>query len=163
LNTPDDIADGLSVNTDEVLGDELYRENVLDHYKHPHNKRSIPNGLAQHGVNPFCGDELTVFLDIQGDVIRDVAFTGTGCAISVAAMSMLTELLRGKQIATIRGMGQDDVIAMLGIPIGAVRMKCAMLGLRTTQRALDGSTEGLRERSSKESIEKSSGGRDGAA
>jgi len=122
---------------------ELYRENIIDHYRNPHNKRRLENPTAcKHDVNPSCGDTITVHLLLEDGEdkgnrrIIDVGFDGKGCAISQAAMSMLTDKLRGMASEEVSRMTQQDILMMLGIPIGIVRMKCAMLGLRTTQSAI---------------------------
>lgn len=129
----DDPLASSNLNSDELL----YRENILDHYKHPHNKRVIENATCTHaGKNPMCGDAIVVQVVISNGAVADIAFTGSGCAISQAAVSILTGEIRGKNIEEIRSLQPEDVVKMLGIPISAVRMKCAMLGLRTTQEAL---------------------------
>lgn len=124
---------------DGQLSDEqqMYKENILDHYKHPHNKRVVSDSTyVLAGRNPLCGDAITVYVTVRDGSIEDVAFEGAGCAISQASMSMLTDELKGKTLERLAAMGQDDIVTMLGIPIGPVRMKCAMLGLRTTQEAV---------------------------
>jgi len=116
---------------------EIYKENILDHYKRPRNRRVMQNPtLVEHGLNPSCGDQFDVYLRLEDDCIAEVSFIGGGCAISQASMSMLTELLKGKRPDEVVALGRDYVVEMLGIPIGPVRMKCAMLGLRTTQSAI---------------------------
>ena len=121
---------------------EIYRENILDHYKHPRNKRTInaDGCLRQDGRNPSCGDNIIVSLLVDGNIVRDAAFEGSGCAISQASASMLTEFIVGKTPAQVLALDRDDIVAMLGIPIGPVRMKCALLGLRTAQAALENKT-----------------------
>lgn len=114
----------------------IYRENILDHYKHPRNKHALQDAVKHQERNPLCGDTITAYLKIQEGRIVDVGFEGNGCAISQASMSMLTERLKGMTLEEIKRLGQAQVTEMLGIPIGIVRMKCAMLGLRTTQEAI---------------------------
>jgi nitrogen fixation NifU-like protein len=116
---------------------QLYKENILDHYKRPRNKRVLENATVTHaGRNPLCGDVITVSLVLENDVVVDVAFQGAGCAVSQASMSMLSDDIKGKSIDAVRALGKDDIVALLGIPIGPVRLKCALLGLRTTQDAI---------------------------
>lgn len=116
---------------------QLYKENILDHYKHPRNKRVMEAPTCSRAArNPLCGDAITVSLRIDDGVVADIAFQGTGCAVSQAAMSLLTERVKGLCVADVLALGPDDIVSMLGIPIGPVRMKCAMLGLRTTQDAI---------------------------
>jgi nitrogen fixation NifU-like protein len=81
-------------------------------------------------MNPLCGDKLRIDLQIEDGMITDVGFTGRGCAISQAAASMLTEEIKGKSVAEVRALSKDDVLDLLGIPIGYARLKCALLGLK---------------------------------
>ena len=119
--------------TEEQL---IYKENILDHYKHPHNKKHIDNPTKkQSGVNPSCGDSIDVSLVIKDGKIVDIGYRGNGCAISQASMSMLSDKVIGMTAEEVQHLQKDDVLELLGIPIGIVRMKCALLGLRTTQRA----------------------------
>lgn len=140
MNRPDASEIGEGDLTEEQL---IYKENILDHYKHPHNKRTIDAPSAQHhDSNPLCGDTITMQLKMEGGRIIDASFEGKGCAISQASASMLTERLRGMGIDEAKALGQGHITAMLGIPVGIVRMKCAMLALRTTQKAIDGMAGG---------------------
>ena len=114
--------------------EELYKENILDHYKHPHNKQMVTNYTCTHKeFNPLCGDEITIFLSIKNDTISDVSFWGNGCAISQAATSMLTDFIKGKTIEKIKHLGPWDVFNLLGIRISHTRNKCALLCLKTIQ------------------------------
>lgn len=111
--------------------DDLYRENIIDHYRHPRNKGHLEQPDIQfHDVNPFCGDEITIEVKLDGDRIADVAFEGKGCAISQASASMLTEEIVGMSLEEVKALDKDFILDMLGIPIGPVRMKCALLSLK---------------------------------
>ncbi|MBI2651129.1 SUF system NifU family Fe-S cluster assembly protein [Candidatus Woesearchaeota archaeon] len=117
-------------------GEGIYRENILDHYKHPHNKGIIENADIKFTENnPFCGDVITVTIKLKNHktdgmkLIDDIKFTGSGCAISQAAASMLTEKIKGKSLKQIKNIQRDNIVNMLGIKIGVVRTKCAMLCL----------------------------------
>ena len=79
--------------------DELYQEVILDHNRRPRNFRTIEEGRHAEGYNPLCGDRLTVYLRIQGDRIQDASFQGSGCAISKASASLMTDIVKGKTIA----------------------------------------------------------------
>lgn len=112
--------------------DDLYQQNILDHWKNPRNSGRIEQPTVSHDeVNPLCGDKLHFDLLVEDEVITDVRFTGRGCAISQAAASMLTELVKGKSLAEAKRIGKEEMLELLGIPIGYTRLKCALLGLKT--------------------------------
>jgi nitrogen fixation NifU-like protein len=117
--------------------DQLYREVILDHYKNPrgHGLLDEPDGVAE-GQNPLCGDEVTVSVRFDGDVIADVGFEGRGCAISQAATSMLTELVVGRTADEVARMDREELLEEIGIPLSPVRLKCAILGFGTLKVAL---------------------------
>jgi nitrogen fixation NifU-like protein len=120
-----------------VSFDEMYREVILDHYKNPRGHGIIPDADAEaEGQNPLCGDEVSIFVQFDGDVIDDVKFRGRGCAISQAATSMLTELVRGRTAEEVAAMSKDELLEEVGIPLTPVRLKCALLGLSTLKLAL---------------------------
>ncbi len=121
--------------------DDLYRDEILEHYRRPHNFGTLPSPDATYeGYNPLCGDRITLMLGIRDDVIQDVAFTGRGCAISQASASMLTDQLRGKPLTEVARLTNEDVLDELGIEISPARLKCALLSLDTLRHALDGRT-----------------------
>jgi nitrogen fixation protein NifU and related proteins len=117
--------------------DELYREQILEHYKRPHNFGRLEEAdLEFEDSNPFCGDEQHVMLRLDGDGrVAEVAFEGQGCAISTAATSLLTDELVGKTREELLRLPKDFVLDLLGIEISATRMKCAMLGLKVVKSA----------------------------
>ena len=117
--------------------DQLYREVILDHYKNPrsHGLLDEPDAQAE-GQNPLCGDEVTVSVRFDGDTIGDVGFEGRGCAISQAATSMLTELVRGRSADEVARMPKEELLDEIGIPLTPVRLKCAILGLGVLKVAL---------------------------
>ena len=91
-----------------------------------------------HEDNPLCGDELTLQLFVEQDRVKDVKFSGKGCAISIASASLLTEEIKGKSLPEVRKLSGDDIVKMLGIPLGPVRMKCALLCFDALLHALGG-------------------------
>jgi nitrogen fixation NifU-like protein len=120
--------------------DDLYRDEILEHYRRPHNFGTLPNPDASYeGSNPLCGDRITLMLEIGNDgTVTDVAFTGRGCAISQASASLLTDEIRGKSLGEVAQLGNQDVLDALGIEISPARLKCALLSVDTLRRALAG-------------------------
>jgi nitrogen fixation NifU-like protein len=118
--------------------EQLYREVILDHYKSPRNHGLLdPCDATADGTNPLCGDEVTVTVRFgAGDVIEEVGFEGQGCAISQAATSMLTELVKGRTALEVAAMPKDELLEEVGIPLTPVRLKCAILGLGVLKVAL---------------------------
>ncbi|HET7171458.1 MAG TPA: SUF system NifU family Fe-S cluster assembly protein [Gaiellales bacterium] len=117
--------------------DDFYRENILDHYKNPRNSGHLDHPTASaEGVNPLCGDELAVELEIEDDTVQDVRFNGRGCAISQAAASMISDVVKGKTVAEVRALGSEDVLEELGIPLSPIRLKCALLSVNVLRVAL---------------------------
>ena len=117
--------------------DELYRDQILEHYKRPHNFGRLEEfDLDYEDNNPFCGDEQHVFIRLGEDgKVAEVSFEGKGCAISTAATSLLTDELQGKTREELLILPKEFVLDLLGIDISATRMKCAMLGLKVTKSA----------------------------
>ena len=118
------------------MGSDMYRQQILDHYKNPRNYGDLETPTFSHGGhNPSCGDELEfdVKLAEDGETIEAVAFTGDGCAISQASASMLSERLPGMTLAEVEAMDRDDVLEMLGVDISPMRIKCAVLAEKVAQ------------------------------
>ena len=117
--------------------DELYRDQILEHYKRPHNFGPLEEfDLEFEDSNPFCGDEQHVGIKLDGDDrVVEIRFEGKGCAISTAATSMLTEELAGKTREELLRLDKGFVLDLLGIDISATRMKCALLGLKVVKGA----------------------------
>jgi nitrogen fixation NifU-like protein len=112
--------------------DDLYRENILDHYKHPRNRGTIESpDITYEDSNPLCGDRLRMDLKVKDGRIDQVRFSGTGCSISQAAASMLCEEIEGKTLEEAKKISRDDMLEMLGIELGPVRLKCGLLALKT--------------------------------
>jgi nitrogen fixation NifU-like protein len=119
------------------MDEQLYREYILEHYKHPHNHGSLDHAdMEAHDLNPLCGDELTFQLALDEDgKVKEVAFDGHGCAISQASASMLSDELKGLSAEELIKLDHNTVLELLGIDISATRMKCAMLSLKVVKAA----------------------------
>ncbi|HLD02547.1 MAG TPA: SUF system NifU family Fe-S cluster assembly protein [Candidatus Nanoarchaeia archaeon] len=117
--------------------EQMYQEQILDHYKNPRNSGSLQNpDIKYSDTNPLCGDEVEFTAKVKDDKITEVKFNCKGCAISKAASSMLTDAVKGKSLDDVRKMTKDEILGMLGVQISPVRMKCAMLGLKTLQKGI---------------------------
>jgi nitrogen fixation NifU-like protein len=123
--------------------DDLYRDEILEHYREPHNFGSLDAPDATYeGHNPLCGDRITMMLTVgEAGTVSDVAFSGRGCAISQASASLLTDEIKGRPVAEIEAMTNKDILDLLGVEISPARLKCALLSLDTLQHAL-GEREG---------------------
>jgi nitrogen fixation protein NifU and related proteins len=119
--------------------DQLYREVILDHYKNPRGHGALePHDAHAEGQNPLCGDEVTIFVRFAGDgeTIDEIGFEGRGCAISQAATSMLTELVKGRTATEVAELPKEELLEEIGIPLTPIRLKCAILGLGVLKVAL---------------------------
>ncbi len=116
---------------------DMYAETILEHYKHPHNYGELPEKDIEHReYNPLCGDSITMRLVMENNKIKDIKFTGRGCAISQAATSLLTDEIKGKTMEEIKKLDRSFVLGLLGVSISPARMKCAMLGIKTLKLAI---------------------------
>src|SRR3989338_7064427 len=119
------------------MNDELYRQNILDHYKHPHHFGVLDAySVSARKINQYCGDELTVYLCTDGQVITDATFNSRGCSISVAGASMLADMLIGMKLTDAKDLTETDIYNMFGVTIGPARAKCALLAYGALQDAL---------------------------
>ncbi len=118
------------------MGSDMYRQQILDHYKNPRNYGELEDPTFSHvGENPMCGDEITIDVRLgeDGKTIEAIAFRGDGCAISQASASMLSQQLEGATLSELDEMDRDDVIDLLGVDISPMRVKCAVLAEKVAQ------------------------------
>jgi nitrogen fixation NifU-like protein len=119
------------------MNSNIYMQNILDHYHDPENYGVI-EGANCHAEehNALCGDRLEVFMVVDNGVVVDVKFQGEGCAISQAAMSMLSTELVGKSVDEVQKLNKEDIIELLGIELSPTRLKCALLSLDVVKKSL---------------------------
>jgi nitrogen fixation NifU-like protein len=116
---------------------DLYRQQILDHYKNPRNFGELKSKAASsHAENPSCGDSVAMDIEISDGHIKDIRFQGEGCAIAVATTSLLTEFVKGKKITDIADLDFNDMQKLLGVTVHPARRKCAMLGLNVLKKII---------------------------
>lgn len=119
------------------LNMNIYAANIIDHYKNPRNKEKIKESDASHQeFNHSCGDDILVLIKIEDDILLDIKFDGSGCAVSQAGISILSEKLVGGKIDDILQYDFKFMQKILGVPISERRYKCAMIGLLAIQKAI---------------------------
>lgn len=115
----------------------LYREQILDHYRHPRNEGTLENADISHKLdNPLCGDIIRLDIRLKDGVVSEARFSGHGCVISIAAASMLTEEIVGKSVAELQAYRDEDMFRLLGTTLGPVRARCALLPLQVLKEGL---------------------------
>ncbi len=120
--------------------EDLYREQIIDRYKNPRMRGSLdPHDFSYEDDNPLCGDRIRIDLRVDGDErVTEAAFSGTGCAISIASADLLVESIVGKKLDEIRKLDKQEVLDMLGIEVGPIRLKCALLSLKVLKASVYG-------------------------
>ena len=117
---------------------DIYKETILDHYRHPRNYGDLPNANAHaKDANNLCGDVIEMQVRVTAGMIEDVRFRGEGCAISMATASMLTEFSKRKRVSEVKKLGKDDLIRFLGADPGPARIECALLALGVLKAAVN--------------------------
>ena len=132
----------INMESEEIIvkseEDQMYRENILDYYKNPRNKKALQNATLVHReLNPLCGDDITIYLHIENQKINQATFLGSGCAISQASISMLTEKVVGKTLDDVKKLTKEDITTMLGITISPGRIKCVLLSLKSVMKGIE--------------------------
>jgi nitrogen fixation NifU-like protein len=120
--------------------DDFYRELIVEHYKNPAYKGTLdPNDFTYEDENPLCGDHIRVDLRVdENQIITEAVFSGHGCAISQASADLLMESIIGKPLDEVKNMTKETVLELLGIQLGPVRLKCALLSLKVLKAGLYG-------------------------
>jgi nitrogen fixation NifU-like protein len=120
--------------------DDLYREVIIDRFKHPRMRGTLdPHHYSYEDDNPLCGDRIRIDLRVdENDRITQAAFSGQGCAISQASADLLLESVVGKSLDEVKSMAKEDVLDLLGIQLGPVRLKCALLSLKVLKAGVYG-------------------------
>ena len=120
--------------------DDMYRELILDHYKNPRNHGTLdPADFSYEDDNPLCGDRIRMDIRIdENNRVKEVAFSGKGCAISQASASLLTEEILGKTLDEVKQINKEQILELLGIPLGPTRLKCALLSLKVLKAGVYG-------------------------
>ncbi len=115
----------------------LYREELLDHYRHPRNYGELPDAqVCTEVLNPSCGDQITLQISVEGPKIVRIAFQGKGCVISQASASMLTEHALRVTLDELKSLDKDAMLSLMGITLGPTRLRCALLSLECLHNAL---------------------------
>jgi nitrogen fixation NifU-like protein len=120
--------------------DDLYREVIIEHYKNPGYRGKLdPHDISFADNNPLCGDHIQIDLRIdKNGVVTDARFDGHGCAISQASADLLIESIIGKPFEAVKKLNKEDVLELLGIELGPVRLKCALLSLKVLKAGVYG-------------------------
>jgi nitrogen fixation NifU-like protein len=119
---------------------DLYRELIIDRYKNPHYRGELdPNDISYEDDNPLCGDRIRIDIRVdENDMITEASFSGQGCSISLASADLVIESIIGKLLEDIKQMSKEDVLELLGIELGPVRLKCALLSLKVLKAGVYG-------------------------
>lgn len=124
--------------------DDLYREQIIERYKNPHYRGVLdPHDISYEDDNPLCGDHIRIDLRVdESDIVTEAAFSGQGCSISLASADLLVESVIGKPLEQVKQLDKETLLDMLGIELGPVRLKCALLSLKVLKAGVYGLGEG---------------------
>lgn len=121
------------------MTDSIYREIILEHSKNPSNRGTLdPADFSYEDTNPLCGDEIRIDVRVKDGHVSEIAFSGQGCAISQASASILSELVEGKSLDDVKGIGKEELLDEIGIPLSPARLKCALLSLKVLKAGVYG-------------------------
>jgi nitrogen fixation NifU-like protein len=120
--------------------DDLYREQIIDRYKNPHHRGTLdPHDISFEDDNPLCGDHIRIDLIVgEGGIVRQAVFDGQGCAISQASADLLVEFVLDKPLEEVKQISKEDLMDLLGLELGPVRLKCALLSLKVLKAGVYG-------------------------
>ena len=119
--------------------DDFYLGFILDHYKKPHNFGTLENpDITHEEENPFCGDRIRIDLKLSEGKVADVRFKGQGCAISQAAASILTDMIKGEPVEWVKAFSKEEMLEALRVPLSPVRLKCGLLALKVLKTGMYG-------------------------
>ncbi|MFP3289143.1 MAG: iron-sulfur cluster assembly scaffold protein [Candidatus Micrarchaeota archaeon] len=117
--------------------DDLYIEELIELYKHPHNKKKLSDYDAEaREYSQTCGDDITMYIKLEGNKVKDISFDGSGCVIATSTASKLTDYAKGKSIEELEKMGVADIFKLIGIEVGPARLHCATISLEALQEAI---------------------------
>jgi nitrogen fixation protein NifU and related proteins len=124
--------------------EDLYREQIIDRYKNPHYRGNLdPHDITYEDDNPLCGDHIRIDLRVDDDeIVTEAVFDGKGCSISQASADLLVEAVIGQSLEDVKKINKDDILDLLGIDLGPVRLKCALLSLKVLKAGVYGLGEG---------------------
>jgi nitrogen fixation NifU-like protein len=133
-----------STKSEDIKMEDFYRELIIERYKTPHFRGELePNDITFEDDNPACGDHIRIDVRVdENQVVTEAAFSGEGCAISLASADLLLESIIGKSIEVVKELAKEDILDMLGIELGPVRLKCALLPLKVLKAGVYGIGEG---------------------
>lgn len=119
------------------MNDQLYQQELLDHYRHPRNYGSLPDAqIATQTFNPSCGDQISLQMRVEKGTVLAIRFQGKGCVISQAAASLLTQFSLEKSVEILEALHKDDMLGLVGISLGPTRLRCALLSLEALHEGL---------------------------
>ncbi len=119
------------------MNNDIYMDFILENYRNPRNYGKMDDAsVIKNGANPLCGDTITIYLKVEDKIVKDISFTGKGCAISQASASILTEMVKGKSPEEVKQLKEGDLLSVLGVELSPARLKCALLSYNVLKDAI---------------------------